>query len=168
MEKIGLFYSFNSNKTAKLGQKIAEQFDPDIIEENNAELAGSLSFMPYHNLILGVPTWFDGELPNYWDELVPAIEDMDLTGKRFALYGLGDQKGFPENFNDGIGLMADLLTDRGAEIVGFTEANGYQFESSAALKGDHFCGLCLDQENQARLTNSRIENWVEQLKQEFH
>jgi flavodoxin I len=41
------------------------------------------------NIILGVPTWFDGELPNYWDEFVPALEDMDLKGKEVCLVWAG-------------------------------------------------------------------------------
>lgn len=40
------------------------------------------TFLSYNNLILGVPTWFDGELPNYWDEFVPALEEMHLSGKK--------------------------------------------------------------------------------------
>lgn len=168
MEKVAVFFSFHSNKTAKIGKHIAECFEEETANVVNAEQANCSSFLPFKNLILGVPTWFDGELPNYWDELVPAIEDMELTGKRFAIFGLGDQKGYPENFNDGVGIMAQILEKQGAEIVGFTPAQGYSFESSAALRENQFCGLCLDQENQARLTNKRIENWVEQLKAEFY
>ena len=55
-------------------------------------------FLSHKNMILGVPTWFDGELPNYWDEFVPAIEDLDLKGKTIAIYGLGNQVEYPENF----------------------------------------------------------------------
>jgi len=168
MEQIAVFFSFHSNKTAKIGKHIAEFFGEEAALMINAEEADDSSFLSYKNLILGVPTWFDGELPNYWDELVPAIEEMELSGKRFAIYGLGDQKGYPENFNDGVGIMAQILEKQGAEIVGFTSAEDFSFESSAALRGNQFCGLCLDQENQARLTNKRIENWVEQLKKEFY
>jgi flavodoxin I len=168
MEKIGIFYSFNSNKTAKVAQKIMERFSPTEIEAINAELVTGETFGNFNNLILGVPTWFDGELPNYWDEFVPELQEMDLTGKKVAIYGLGDQKGYPENFNDGIGIMADLLASKGAEIVGYTSANGYVFESSRAVRGDIFCGLCLDQENQARLTSKRIDDWTEQIKKEFN
>jgi flavodoxin I len=168
METVAVFFSFHSNKTAKIGKHIAESFGEGNASVINAEQADSLSFLPFKNIILGVPTWFDGELPNYWDELVPAIEEMELNGKRFAIYGLGDQKGYPENFNDGVGIMAQILEKQGAEIIGFTSSEEYSFESSLALRGMQFCGLCLDQENQARLTNKRIENWVEQLKKEFY
>lgn len=168
MKKIGIFYSFNSNKTAKVGEKITEAFGNKNIEAINAEDITEELFTKYDNIIIGVPTWFDGELPNYWDEFVPALEDIDLKGKKVAIYGLGDQKGYPENFNDGVGIFAILLEKCGAEVIGFTPLDGYTYESSRAERGDQFCGLCLDQENQARLTKKRIADWVDQLEKEFN
>ena len=123
--------------------------------------------MSYNNMILGVPTWFDGELPNYWDEFVPALEDLDLKGKTVALFGNGNQKGYPENFVDGVGIMASLLESRGARLIGFTSTKGYTFESSQALRGDQFTGLALDFENQGSQINGKIKKWVDQLKKEF-
>lgn len=168
MKKTGVFYSFNANKTAKAAEKIIEAFGKDQVEVVNVEAAHDKDFIPFQNIIVGVPTWFDGELPQYWDELVPALEDMDFKGKRFAIFGLGDQKGYPENFNDGVGIFADIVRKQGAEIVGYTSIDGYHYEHSAAQRGDQFCGLCLDQENQARLSKSRIDAWVEQLRKEFY
>jgi len=118
-------------------------------------------------MILGVPTWFDGELPNYWDEFVPAIEDFDLKGKTIAIFGNGNQKGYPENFIDGVGIMADLLESKGAHLVGLTSARDFVFESSKALRGELFSGLALDFENQPSQINQRIKKWVEQLRQEL-
>ena len=168
MKKIGIFYSFNSNKTAKIAEKIIAAFGKIDLEAINAEEIKDEDFMRFENIIVGVPTWFDGELPNYWDELVPALEEMDLKGKRIAIYGLGDQKGYPENFNDGVGIIADIMSKRGAQVVGYTSTDGYSYENSAAEKDQRFSGLCLDQENQARLTKGRIEQWIEQLKKEFY
>jgi flavodoxin I len=167
MEKVGVFYSFSSNKTARLGEKIIITFGSELVEKVNAENVTVEEFLRYKNYIVGVPTWFDGELPLYWDEFVPAIKDMDLKGRKFAIYGLGDQKGYPENFNDGVGLFVELVTAQGADIVGYTAIDGYEFEGSIAVKNGMFCGLCLDQENQAKLSDKRIANWVEQLKKEF-
>jgi flavodoxin I len=167
MKKIGIFYSFNSNKTARNADKIIEAFGNENIEPVDTETVTEEIFLKYQNLIVGVPTWFDGELPLYWDEFIPALEELDLSGKRIALFGLGDQKGYPENFNDGIGIFAQIVSARGAEIIGYTSAEGYDFESSKAYKNGKFCGLCLDQENQARLTQKRISDWVDQLKKEL-
>ena len=116
---------------------------------------------------MGVPTWFDGELPNYWDEFVPALEELDLKGKRIALFGLGDQKGYPENFLDGVGIMAEILEEQGAVLVGLTSTEGYTFEQSRAVRGKQFLGLAIDYENQGSMNQERVAAWVEQLKGEF-
>lgn len=167
MKKTAIIYSFNSNKTAKAAEKIVEAFGEVTIEKVNAEEIDGKKFLSYENLILGVPTWFDGELPNYWDEFVPELEDLDLKGRTIALYGLGDQVGYSENFGDALGIMFEILQKNGAKIVGFTSTEGYSYESSGAVINGEFAGLLLDQENQARLSGSRIKKWVEDLLKEF-
>jgi flavodoxin I len=166
MKKIGLFYSFNTNKTAKIAERIKDALG-DLAEPVNAENLTEEQFNAYDKFILGVPTWFDGELPNYWDEFVPALEDLDLKGKKFALYGLGDQKGYPQNFLDAVGIMAEILEARGGEIVGLTSIEGYEFEKSIALRDNKFLGLAIDFENQANLNSKRVKAWADQLKKEF-
>jgi len=167
MQKIGLFYSFNTKNTVKAAKLITEAFGIKNIEANNVEETTEEQFDAYNHYIIGVPTWFDGELPNYWDEFVPAMEEMDFTGKKFALYGAGNQKEYPENFVDAIGIMADLLESLGGQIIGFVDNEGYTFEHSKALRGNQFIGLPLDFEIQPKLVKPRIEKWVEQLKKEF-
>jgi len=168
MKKIGLIFSFNTIKTSKNAEKVkkalGKEFDVELV---NVEEIDEEAFLSHKNMILGVPTWFDGELPNYWDEFMPAIEDMKLKGKKVALFGLGDQAGYPENFVDAIGLLATALEERGAKVIGLTSPEGYTFERSAALRDGKFLGLALDIENQAALTDERIKTWVEQLKEEF-
>lgn len=168
MNKTGIFYSFNSTKTAKAAEKIIEEFGPesDIVAVNAEQLTEEL-FLSFTNLILGVPTWFDGELPNYWDEFVPALEDLDLKGKKIAVFGLGNQVEYPENFGDAVGIMAELVQERGAKVIGSTSTEGYDYESSKAQVENKFVGLILDQETQPRLSKERISNWVKDLKTQF-
>ena len=167
MKKTGLIYSFNTNKTSRVARKIGDAFAKGQVDHVNAEDISEKKFLGYDVMILGVPTWFDGELPNYWDEFVPAIQDMDLKGKKFALFGLGDQKGYPENFLDGLGIMAGILEEQGASLVGFTSTEGYEFESSRAAREQQFAGLAIDYENQGSMNKERVKNWVAQLKSEF-
>jgi flavodoxin I len=167
MKKTGLFYSFNTTKSAKIAELILEEFNDLPIESLNAETVNEEQFTSYTNLILGVPTWFDGELPNYWDEFVPALEELDLKNKKIAIYGLGDQKGYPENFIDAVGIMAEILESRGAKIVGLSDVNGYHFESSKALRNEKFLGLAIDFENQSKLNKERVKNWCDILKKDF-
>lgn len=167
MKKIGIFYSFRSVKTKQQVHKMVNLLGKDLVDEVDVDNAAGKDLARYDNLILAVPTWFDGELPNYWDELLPDLEDYSFAGKKVAVFGGGNQIGYSENFVDGVGIMAELMEAKGAKIVGYTSTDGYHFEGSKALKGSKFVGLALDVENQASLTNDRIEKWVEQLKKEF-
>lgn len=167
MSKTAIIYSFNTKKTGKVASRIQEGFNDPDIEMINAEDITEERFLAYDRIILGVPTWFDGELPNYWDEFVPALEEMDLKGKKIALFGLGDQKGYPENFLDGVGIMAEILESQGASLVGFTSTEGYEFESSRAMRNDQFAGLAIDYENQGSMNKQRIAAWIDQLKNEL-
>lgn len=167
MKKTAIIYSFSTKKTGKIAERIRETFNDENVEMVNAENITEEQFLSFDQIIMGVPTWFDGELPNYWDEFVPALEDLDLTGKKIALYGLGDQKGYPENFLDGVGIMAEILEEQGATLVGLTSTAGYEFESSRAVRGEQFAGLAIDYENQGSMNKERVERWVEQLRSDF-
>lgn len=168
MKKIALVYSFNSVKSAKIASKIADHLAKFQVEKLNVESCTGKELLLFDNLILSVPTWFDGELPNYWDELLPALESLDFKGKKIALFGLGDQKNYPENFCDAVGILRDFFEEKGAVMVGYTSRKGYDFESSKALKGDVLTGLLLDQENQSKLTDGRMLSWTNQLELEFN
>jgi len=167
MKKIAIIYSFNTIKSQKAAKKIVAEFEGAQIDMLNAEDITGKDFMKYDNFILSLPTWFDGELPNYWDEFVPEFEDLALKGKTFALFGLGDQKGYPENFGDALGIMAEIIENGGGRLIGSTSPEGYIFEKSMALQDDEFVGLLLDQENQARLSGKRIKDWVKEIQQLF-
>lgn len=167
MNKTAIIYSFNTKKTGKIASQIKEGFNDPAIEMVNAEEITEDVFFSFDQIIMGVPTWFDGELPNYWDEFVPALEEMDLKNKKIALFGLGDQKGYAENFLDGVGIMAQVLEAQGATLIGFTSTEGYEFESSRALRNDQFLGLAIDYENQGSMNKQRVAAWIEQLKEEF-
>jgi len=168
VKKIGIIYSFNTQKTSKIAKRIAEAFVGSAkVEMVNVEEITAEQFARFDNLICGAATWFDGELPNHWDEFVPDLEELDLKGKTIALFGLGDQKGYPENFLDGMGILAEILEAQGAKLVGFTSTEGYAYESSRAERGDQFCGLGIDYESQGSKNKERVHAWVEKLSLEF-
>jgi flavodoxin I len=150
MKKIAIVYSFNTLKTGKIAKRIKEAFGKNAnVELVNVEEVTADEFLQYDNLICGTATWFDGELPNHWDEFLPELEDMDLKGKRVALFGLGDQKGYPENFLDGMGILGEIME--------------YSYESSRAERGDQFIGLGIDFETQGTKNKDRVNGWVQKL-----
>ena len=166
MKKIGLFYKTDSSKTALVAQKIQQEFGKgiDIIPVENA---WKKEFESYDNIIVGSSTWFDGELPTYWDELIPELKTLHLKNKKVAIFGLGDQLNYPDNFVDSIGILAEALETAGAKIIGYTSPEEYTFHRSRALKDNQLLGLAIDIENQSDKTEKRIKAWAKQLKQEF-
>ena len=91
-----------------------------------------------------------------------------FTGKKVAVFGLGDQVGYAEWFCDGVGILAEIIEKNGGKVIGKVQM-GYEFEASKtdANTNNTFFGLCLDEDNQPELTEKRLAKWVEKLKQEY-
>jgi flavodoxin II len=123
----------------------------------------------YQYLILGIPTWDYGELQEDWEANWDAIDDLDLSRCKVAIYGLGDQIGYPEWFQDALGYLWAKVVNIGATSVGAWPNQNYQFDQSQALTADKqfFVGLALDDENQFDLTDAYINQWSRQILQEF-
>ena len=49
-------------------------------------------------------------------------------------------------------------------MIGEWSVEGYQFDASEAVIDGHFVGLALDEKNQAALTTTRVESWLNQIR----
>lgn len=144
----------------------AEPDDVQVLEVSDLTLEDWDSHYYY---ILGIPTWYDGELQSDWEDYFEDFKTIDFTGKKVAIFGLGDQIGYDEWFCDGIGILAKVVIDNGGKLVGYTHKDEtYDFDDSLALADDStFYGLALDEDNQQELTEDRLKKWVIQIKHEF-
>ncbi|MEM7308215.1 MAG: flavodoxin FldA [Planctomycetota bacterium] len=166
--KIGLVYGSTTGNTEDAAEKIQEHFSGAI--ESAEDISGvSLDAMTsFDVLIIGVSTWNIGELQQDWDAVFDDLADVSFDGVRVAFFGLGDQDGYPDNFQDAIGILRERIVERGGICnVGHWPTEGYEFDGSLALADGRFVGLALDEDNQAELTEERIAAWCEQLKQEL-
>lgn len=104
-----------------------------------------------------------------WDDLyygvLPDLKQV-LSNKKVAVFGLGDQVSYAENYADATGELYDVFQSIGCDMVEYAMVSqeGYEHEASKSVRGDLFCGLLLDQVNQDDLTEERVANWVDQLK----
>ena len=118
--------------------------------------------------IIGIPTWYDGELQSDWDDYIEDFKKLDFKDKTFAIFGLGDQIGYGEYFVDGIGILAEVILANGGQIIGHWPTEGYTFsESKALVDENHFFGLAIDEDNEDEMTFDRVRIWVEQLGNEI-
>ncbi len=120
--------------------------------------------------VLGIPTWYDGELQSDWEDYFPTFKELDFSGKTVAIFGLGDQIGYDEWFCDGVGILAEVVLENGGHVFGYTKKDeSYDFDTTpkALVNEDTFYGLCLDEDNQDEMTADRISNWIENVKKEI-
>lgn len=172
MAKIGLFYGTDTGNTERAAKRIKELLESkigagevdllEIYKKKKEDMAR------YDWLVLGMPTWYDGELQGDWEEYIPEMNQVDFTGKKIAFFGLGDQYGYASYFCDALGVFAEIVEKNGGKLIGFTGVAGYEHDFSKAQRGDQFVGLCLDVDNQDDLTEDRIVKWVDQIMAEFN
>lgn len=164
--KIGVFYGSTTGTTRRIAESIAATLRPtlcaNICDTDPSELAD------FDVLVIGASTWCCGDLQHDWDDCFHRLDDLDLRGTRVALFGTGDQREFGETFTDAMGVLYDKLVERGATGgFGFWPVDDYSFVSSRSQRGREFCGLAIDEQNQAHLTAGRIEAWCVQLRAEM-
>lgn len=175
MGKIAIFFSTDTGRTRRIAKLIAEKLGDAALAPVNIGRTTLADFLAHDRLIVGTPTLGDGELPGAstgltqpgWEELLPQLADGDLAGKSIAIFGLGDQKKYPDRFVDAIGILHTAFAARGARLIGRWPAAGYEFTGSRAVDRDEFLGLALDPHHQAPFTEARIDAWLERLAHEF-
>ncbi|TNE79019.1 MAG: flavodoxin FldB [Gammaproteobacteria bacterium] len=166
---IGLFYGSSTCYTEMVAEKIAAELGEALVDVHNIADTPVSTMTGYELLILGIPTWDYGELQEDWENCWDELDSLDLHGKTVALYGLGDQVGYPEWFLDALGYLWAKVRNLGANTVGYWPVDGFEFEESKALTEDehYFVGLAIDDENQFDLTDQRIKTWCSQIRGEF-
>ena len=165
--RIKLFYGSDTGNTELVTEDIIKLL-------NNVEVTTVADLTPedwdHDKFILGIPTWYDGELQSDWEDYFEEFQTIDFTNKTVAIFGLGDQLGYEEWFCDGIGILAEVILKNGGKVIGYTERDdSYDLdETPKSLVDDNtFYGLCLDEDNQPHETTERLKNWIEQIKNEF-
>ena len=166
---IGLFFGSSTCYTQMAAEQIAAALPQFRVEIHDIAHTRLRIANQYQLLILGIPTWDYGELQEDWERVWPDLAEVDWPSKVVALYGLGDQDGYPEWFQDALGYLWTRITQLGATTVGLWPAAGYRFAHSAALTPEHkyFRGLALDEASEFDLSSDRIQAWCGQIAVEF-
>lgn len=172
MAVIGIFFGSetgNSEKVANmLKNKFASMMGEEVADVINIGDATIEKFLEYPLFILGTSTWNIGDIQASWEAFLPKLAKIDLTNKVFAVFGLGDQDAYTDNFVDGMGTLAKAVEDKSGTIIANWPIDGYSFNASTAKKdGSNFVGLAIDEDQQSDLTEERVNKWAEQIKTEM-
>jgi flavodoxin I len=166
----GLYYSTSTGNTETVAEYIANAAGvedwKDIGDAEEDEVKG------HDGIIVGAPTWHTGadseRSGTSWDEwLYNTLPNMDFSGKKVAIFGVGDSSGYGDNYCDAAGELYDCFTDKGAKVFGMTPSDtGFDYSESKSVRDDKFVGVVFDEDNYADDSEARASAWVEQLKSE--
>ncbi|MGL5303518.1 MAG: flavodoxin domain-containing protein, partial [Aeromonas sp.] len=98
--KIGLFYGSTTCYTEMAAEKICALLGPEHVDLHNIKEVSLRQMEQYSILILGISTWDFGELQEDWASRWDEIAELQLAGRIVALFGLGDQLGYGEWYQD--------------------------------------------------------------------
>ena len=169
MAQVGLFYGTDTGNTERVADMIKDKIGADKVDVYDIASASAADFAKYDKIILGQPTWYYGELQSSWDDFWDDFKSVDFTNKQVACFGLGDQADYAEYFLDAMGLMHDVALENGSIPSGYWSTDGYQFDESKAVTedGEFFVGLAIDEDQQPEMTAERVDQWVDQIKEEM-
>lgn len=71
----------------------------------------------YDLIILGCSTWGIGELQDDFISFYEKMKDINLDGKKAAVFGPGDSETYPDSFCKAVDILEEKLKECGAQIV---------------------------------------------------
>ncbi len=165
--KTAIFYASSTGNTSNVAELIGKELSVD--EVHDIADVNLEKINEFENVILGISTWGDGDLQDDWDDNFKKLQNIDFSSKTVALFGLGDQDGYPDTYLDAMGILYEEVKSLGANIIGEWDIDDtYSFDESKAVVDNKFVGLALDEDSQDDLTNQRVESWTSIIKNNFN
>tara|TARA_Y100001970_G_scaffold291677_1_gene429788 strand:- start:7297 stop:7818 length:522 start_codon:yes stop_codon:yes gene_type:complete len=168
---VGIYFATTTGKTEDVAERLQGLLGSAESPKDVSDVDDLSEFASHDGIICGTPTWNTGaeseRSGTAWDSILEEIGDLDLAGKKVAVFGLGDSSTYTENYCDAMEELHSYFKKAGADMVGYVNKDGYTFEESKSLLGESFCGLPLDEDSESDMTDSRLEQWAEQLKGEI-
>ena len=168
MASVGIFFGSDTGNTEHVAKMIQKELGKKLVAVHDIAKSSKEEIADFDLILFGIPTWYYGEAQCDWDDFFTELEEVDFEGKLVAIFGCGDQEDYAEYFLDAMGMINDIVTERGAIVVGHWSSEGYDFEASKGMADDtHFVGLGIDEDRQPELTEKRVKDWCAQVYEEM-
>lgn len=174
MKKLALIYwpkGGSVEHTAKIIKEKLTDFSVSFlcVEDMTADQLNDYDVFIFGGSTVGADHWDNKETEMDWRPFFADMEhkNIRLDGKKGALFGLGNQVLYPDNFVDDMMYMKKKLEAAGLEIIGETSTEGFDFSESKAVVDGTFVGLALDEDSEPELTEQRISDWLSDITGEF-
>ena len=156
----GIFYGSTTGSTEAVAQDIAKQLGIADADVHNVADASADETDKYDLLVLGSPTWGNGDLQDDWYGFLDRLKTRDLTGRKVALFGCGDSASYPDSFCDALAEIRDGLEATGCTFVGALDAAEYDGCASRICRDGKVIGLAVDDGASEAVSDARMEKWI--------
>ena len=160
----GIFYGSTTGSTEAVAQDIAKQLGIADADVHNVADASADETDKYDLLVLGSPTWGNGDLQDDWYGFLDRLKTRDLTGRKVALFGCGDSGSYPDTFCDALGLIYEALLPTGCTFIGACDPDGCDATASRLCREGRFVGLAVDESDPDR-SEARMAAWCERIRE---
>ncbi len=173
MSKTALFFSPEGGNVNRVANKLGELIGNDKVDIIPVKEVEKGDLDKYNKIILvgstvGADHWNNEIVADEWPEFFTKIKEISFEKKKVAIVGLGNCVLYPEHFADGMAVLYERIIQQNGEILGKVDAKDYDFTDSEAVNDEgFFCGLPIDEDNEAELTTERLEKWISILKPDF-
>ncbi len=118
MAKIIMIFASMSGNTEEMATHIADGVQEageeiEVVDIMSGPSASALE--QYEGILLGAYTWGDGDLPDDFLDFYDDMDEIDLTGKKAAVFGSCDSA-YPK-YGAAVDILIEKLQERGAEVV---------------------------------------------------
>lgn len=166
MANIGIYYGTTAGNTEDVAKEIAKKLNVSASDLHDVAKAGT-DFSKYDVILFGSSSYGMGDLQDDWESYIEKLKEVDLSGKKVALFGCGDSSSYSDTFCNAVGKIYESIKNNGAQFIGQVSTDGYTYDESESVIDGKFIGLVLDQDNEYDLTSERIDNWIAELEKNF-
>jgi flavodoxin I len=106
----------NTEICADFIREILEGLGHEVTVQDASETY-SFELENYDLIILGSPTYGYGDVTAQFQPLLENMSSLDLSGKRAAVFGLGDSEMYPDDFATSTEVLENVLTVCGATLA---------------------------------------------------
>ena len=166
MSKTAIFFSPEGGNVDSVAHKLGELIGNDKadifpVKEVEKDLLNKYNKIILVGSTVGADHWSNEIVVDEWPEFFTKNEEIGFEDKKLASVGLGNSVLDREHFADGMADIYDRIKQQNGEILGKADAKDYDFTDSEALDDEgFFCGLAIDEDNEAELTTERLEKWI--------
>ncbi|PID27832.1 MAG: flavodoxin [Candidatus Cloacimonadota bacterium] len=122
--KVLISYGSTTGNTQSMAEELVNKLGAkglDVTIKNVTETeAGDLNEFDFY--LFGCSTWGNGELQDDFDAFVPTLEGADMSGKKCAVFGLGETS-WPD-FCASVDIIEKILKEGKAEVLDHIRIDG--------------------------------------------